>query len=136
MLVDDGIFLIKYWFSVSDKEQAKRFEARIDDPLKQWKLSETDLYSRSRWTDYSRAKDEMFIHTDIPEARWNVVPSDIKKNARINCISHLLTQVPYEKVKQERVKLPKRQSREGYERPPEDLYSYVPDRAKQLLDED
>jgi polyphosphate kinase 2 len=134
MLVDDGIILVKYWFSVSDEEQAKRFEARIDDPLKQWKLSTTDLYSRSHWVDYSRAKDEMFKHTDIPEARWHVVESDIKRNARINCISHLLSTVPYERIEQKRVKLPKVQDGEGYERPPEDLYAYVPDAAAELLE--
>ena len=100
MLVDDGIILLKYWFSVSDEEQAKRFEARIDDPLKQWKLSPMDLDSRSHWVDYSRAKDVMFKHTDIPEARWHVVESDDKRNARINCISHLLASIPYEPIEQ------------------------------------
>ena len=135
MLVDDGIVLLKYWFSVSEKEQAKRFEARIDDPLKQWKLSPTDLYSRSHWVDYSRAKDEMFIHTDIPEARWHVVESDVKRNARINCISHVLKSIPFEHEEQPRVKLPKVQKDEGYERPPEDLYAYVPDVAAKLIKE-
>ncbi len=133
MLVDDGIILIKYWFSVSDKEQEKRFEARIDDPLKQWKLSPMDLESRSRWVDYSRAKDEMFVHTDTQEAPWHVVESDVKKNARINCISHLLAAVPYVAKKGKRVKLPKRQDEAGYERPPEDLYTRVPDVAAELL---
>ena len=94
MLVDDGIILVKYWFSVSDEVQEKRFKARIDDPLKPWKLSPMDLEARSRWVDYSRAKDEMFVHTDIPEAPWHVVESDIKRNARINCISHLLSPGP------------------------------------------
>jgi polyphosphate kinase 2 len=135
MLVDDGILLIKYWFSVSEEQQEKRFEARIDDPLKQWKLSTTDLESRSRWVDYSRAKDEMFVHTDIPEARWHVVESAIKKNARINCISHLLDQIPYESKKAKKIKLPKKQGDDGYERPPEELYDYVPDVAAQLLDD-
>ncbi len=133
MLVDDGIILIKYWFSVSGKEQARRFEARIGDPLKQWKLSPTDLYSRSHWVEYSRAKDEMFIHTDIPEARWHVIESDIKRNARINCISHLLTTVPYESLEYEQVKLPKVQSDDEYTRPPEDLYAKVPDVAARML---
>ena len=133
MLVDDGIVLLKYWFSVSEEEQKRRFEARIDDPLKQWKLSPIDLKSRTRWVDYSRAKDEMFVHTDIPECRWNVVESEIKRNARINCISHLLDHVPYETTKPKRVKLPKRQADAGYERPPETLYSYVPDVAAELL---
>jgi len=135
MLVDDGIILVKYWFSVSEEEQARRFEARIDDPLKQWKLSATDLYSRSRWVDYSRAKDEMFKHTDIPEARWHVVESDIKRNARINCISHLLATIPFEPVERERVELPPVQVDEGYERPPQDLYAYVPDVAARLIEE-
>jgi polyphosphate kinase len=136
MLVDDGILLVKYWFSVSEAEQAKRFEARIDDPLKQWKLSTTDLYSRSHWVDYSRAKDEMFVHTDIPEARWHIVESDHKRNARINCISHLLATIPYEPTEQKPVKLPKVQKDAGYRRPPEDLYAYVPDVAARLLEDE
>jgi len=133
MIVDDGIVLLKYWFSVSDKEQEKRFKARIDDPLKQWKLSPMDLQSRSRWVDYSRAKDEMFVHTDTHEAPWHVVESDVKRNARINCISHLLATIPYEHSSEDKVKLPKRQDDEGYERPPEDLYNRVPDVAAELL---
>jgi polyphosphate kinase 2 len=134
MLVDDGIILLKYWFSVSDKEQARRFEARIDDPLKQWKLSPTDLYSRSHWVDYSRAKDVMFKHTDIPEARWHVVESDMKRNARINCIAHMLKSIPWKGAEQQRVKLPKVQKDSGYVRPPEDLYAYVPDHAGELIE--
>ena len=94
MLVDDGIILIKYWFSVSEKVQEERFKARIDDPLKQWKLSPMDLESRTRWVDYSRAKDEMFVHTDTKESPWYVVESDIKRNARVNCINHLLDDDP------------------------------------------
>ena len=133
MLVDDGIILIKYWFSVSDKEQERRFKARIEDPLKQWKLSPMDLEARSRWVDYSRAKDEMFVHTDTHEAPWNVVESDVKKNARVNCINHLLDQVPYDGRKEKKIKLPKRQDDIGYERPPEDLYTRVPDVAAELL---
>ena len=133
MLVDDGIVLVKYWFSVSDAEQERRFEARIDDPLKRWKLSPMDLESRNRWVEYSRAKDEMFVHTDIPEAPWNVVESDIKRNARINCISHLLTVVPYEGIEAERVKLPKRQDDTGYVRAPRDTNRYVPDASAELL---
>jgi polyphosphate kinase 2 len=135
MLVDDGIILLKYWFSVSEEVQAERFEARIDNPLKRWKLSTTDLYSRSHWVDYSRAKDEMFRHTDIPEARWHVVESDHKRNARINCISHLLSYIPYEPVEQEQIELPEVQEDAGYVRPPEDLYAYVPDVAARLIDE-
>ena len=133
MLVDDGLILVKYWFSVSDEEQERRFEARIDDPLKQWKLSPIDLEARSRWVDYSRAKDEMFVHTDIPEAPWHVVESDIKRNARINCISHLLSVIPYEKREPEPIELPERQSDAGYVRPPRDAYTYVPDAAAALM---
>ena len=133
MLIEDGIILIKYWFSVSEDEQERRFAARIDDPLKRWKLSTTDLESRTRWVDYSRAKDEMFVHTDIPECRWNVVDSTIKRNARVNCIAHLLSQVPYETEKRKRIEMPKKQSDQGYRRPPEELQQFVPDWAAKLL---
>ncbi len=135
MLVDDGIILLKYWFSVSDEEQEKRFRARIDDPLKNWKLSPMDVESQKRWVEYSKAKDEMFEYTDLPPAPWNVVESDVKRNARINCISHLLSQVPYEKRQVEHIKLPKRQSDPGYRRPPRDVNNYVPDAAAKLLAE-
>jgi polyphosphate kinase 2 len=134
LLVEDGIRLFKYWFSVSDEEQEKRFEKRVDDPMRRWKLSETDLYSRTKWVDFSRAKDEMFVHTDIPEAPWFVVPSDDKKAARINCIAHLLSQIPWEPKPLPDVKIPKRQSDEGYVRPPRDLYTYVPDHAADLIE--
>jgi polyphosphate kinase len=134
MLIDDGIILIKYWFSVSNEVQEERFEARIDDPLKTWKLSDMDLASRKLWADYSRAKDEMFVHTDTGESPWHVVESDIKRNARINCISHLLDQIPYEAKKPKKVKLPKPKDDGGYERPSEDLYTYVPDVAAELQD--
>jgi polyphosphate kinase 2 len=133
MLVDDGIILVKYWFSVSDDEQERRFRSRIEDPLKQWKLSPMDLESQARWADYSRAKDEMFVHTDNPESPWHVVESDIKRNARINCISHLLTEVPYERGEQTKIVLPERQSDQGYIRPPRDTNTYVPDAAAALL---
>src|SRR5436309_445435 len=96
MLVRSGIVLIKYWFSVSDDEQERRFQARVKDPMKRWKLSPMDLKSRERWADYSRAKDEMFAHTDIKQAPWYVVNADIKRHARLNCISHLLSMIPYE----------------------------------------
>jgi polyphosphate kinase 2 len=96
MLIREGIILIKYWFSVSEEEQEKRFQARMKDPLKRWKLSPMDLEARSRWIEYSRAKDEMFEHTDIPQAPWYVVNADVKKHARLNCIAHLLKQVRYE----------------------------------------
>ena len=134
LLVEDGIHLLKYWFSVSDEEQERRFEARVDDRMRRWKLSETDLFSRTRWVDYSRAKDEMFVHTDIPEARWCIVPADDKRSARINCISHLLSKVPYQEKKLPKIQIPERQSDEGYVRPPRDLYTYVPDHAASLID--
>jgi polyphosphate kinase len=111
-LVDDGIKLIKYWLEVSDEEQKRRFEARITDPLRQWKLSPTDLCSRSRWFDYSRARDVMFEATDTKFAPWYIVPSDDKRRARLNCIHHLLGLIPYKKVPREKVKIPKR-SKEG-----------------------
>jgi polyphosphate kinase len=136
MLVDDGIHLVKYWFSVSDEEQERRFRARIDDPLKQWKLSPMDLESQRRWVDYSRAKDEMFVHTDIPEAPWYVVESEIKRNARINCISHLLSLIPYVKEESAKVQLPMRQTDTGYVRPPRETNHYVPDTAAALLARD
>jgi polyphosphate kinase len=132
LLVGDGIHLIKYWFSVSDEEQARRFEARIDDRMRRWKLSATDLYSRTRWVDYSRAKDEMFVHTDIPEAPWFVVPADDKRRARINCLAHLLSQIPYEASDPEAIEIPRRQPDQGYVRPPTDVYTYVPDHAGSL----
>ena len=111
-VVDDGITLIKYWLEVSDEEQKRRFEARITDPLRQWKLSPTDLCSRSRWFDYSRARDMMLEATDTEFAPWYIVPSDDKRRARLNCISHLLSLIPYKKVSRNKVKLPKR-SKEG-----------------------
>ena len=135
MLVDDGIILVKYWFSVSDAEQERRFKARLDDPLKQWKLSPMDVESQARWVDYSRAKDELFVHTDNPESPWHVVESDIKRNARINCITHLLTMVPYERAQSDRIKLPPRQSDVGYIRPPRDTNNYVGDAAAELIAE-
>lgn len=133
MLVDEGIILVKYWFSVSDDEQERRFQSRIDDPLKQWKLSPMDLESQARWVDYSRAKDEMFVHTDIPESPWHVVESNIKRNARINCISHLLSEIPYERGEKLKIEVPERQSDKGYVRPPRDTNTYVPDAAATLL---
>ncbi|HMA47794.1 MAG TPA: polyphosphate kinase 2 [Frankiaceae bacterium] len=133
LLVEDGLILIKYWFSVSDEEQERRFQARIDDPLKTWKLSPMDLESRRRYVDYSRAKDEMFVHTDIPEAPWWVVEADDKRTARINCLSHLLSQVPYVPPPATKVHLPPRQPDGGYVRPPRDTQNYVPDRAAALV---
>ena len=108
MLIEDGIILIKYWFSVSDEEQERRFQARVADPMRRWKLSPMDLKSRERWVEYSRAKDEMFRYTDIKQAPWYVVDADDKKRARLNCIHHLLQQIPYEDVTPAPLKLPPR----------------------------
>ena len=132
MLIEDGIMLRKYWFSVSDKQQEKRFKSRLTDPMRRWKLSPTDLESLTKWEEYSRAKDEMFVHTDIPEARWNVVESEDKKRARINMIAHLLNSVPYEKVEREKLKLPKRPASTGYQRTARNLQLEVPDHASRL----
>jgi len=113
-IVDDGILLIKFWMEVSDEEQKRRFEARINDPLRQWKLSPTDLCSRSRWFEYSRARDMMLKATDTKFAPWYIVPSDDKKRARLNCISHLLGLIPYKKLPPKKVKLPKRSTQGAY----------------------
>jgi polyphosphate kinase 2 len=134
MLIDDGIILRKYWFSVSDGEQLKRFRSRLSDPVRQWKLSPMDLESIHRWEDYSRAKDEMMAHTDVPESPWFVVESDSKKNARLNMISHLLSTIPYVDVPHDKVVLPERPPASGdYVRPPRELANYVPDHVAQLL---
>ncbi len=134
LLAEDGIMLHKYWFSVSDEEQERRFKDRLGNPMKQWKLSPMDLESISRWEDYSRAKDQMVVHTDIPEARWHVVESDDKRSARINMIAHLLSVVPWEPVEPPKLKLPKRPPSTGYIRPPRDESGYVPDHAASLRD--
>ncbi len=127
MLVRSGIILLKYWFSVSDEEQEHRFQSRLKEPHKRWKLSPMDLESRKRWQEYSRAKDDMFSHTDIKQAPWWVVKSDIKKHARINCISHLLSQIPYKDLTPEPIELPEREKAEGYVRPPMSDQTFVPD---------
>jgi polyphosphate kinase 2 len=127
MLQRSGIILLKYWLSISDEEQERRFKARIKDPSKQWKLSPMDIEARARWVDYAEAKDEMFAYTDTRQTPWYVVDTDSKKTARLNLISHLLDQVPYEPVKQKKVKLPPRQER-SYVRPPADSQTYVPTR--------
>src|SRR6476660_9431614 len=133
MLIDDGILLTKYWFSVSDEQQRLRFQERIDDPTKRWKLSPMDLESRSHYVDYSRAKDEMFVYTDLPESPWFVVEADDKRRARLNCIAHLLSRVPYEdRTEKHPPKLPRRQSEGGYRRPPVDSQTFVPDHAARL----
>ncbi len=127
MLVRSGIILIKYWFSVSDEEQEKRFQSRLEEPHKRWKLSPMDLESRSRWIEYSKAKDQMFAHTDIKQAPWYVVNSDIKKHARLNCIAHLLSLIPYEDLTPEPIELPKRDDSSGYVRPPMSDQTFVPE---------
>lgn len=134
MLVEDGIILRKYWFSVSDEEQIKRFESRRNDPLRRWKLSPMDLQSITRWEDYSRAKDAMFIHTDTPTAPWYTVESEDKKRSRINVISHLLSTIPYEKLEREMPEIPQRPDSDGetYERPAREEFRYVPDVAAKL----
>ncbi len=126
MLIRSGIILIKYWFSVSDEEQERRFQSRIHDPTKRWKLSPMDLESRARWEEYSKSKDEMFAYTDIKQAPWYVVEADNKKRARLNCISHLLTVIPYEDLTPEPIELPPRQERMGYVRPPITDQTFVP----------
>jgi polyphosphate kinase 2 len=127
MLIRSGIILVKYWFSVSDDEQDRRFQARIDDPTKRWKLSPMDLESRTRWIDYSKAKDEMFAHTDTKQSPWFVVNANEKRPARLNTIRHLLSLIPYEEVPQDRIRLPARQSDAGYVRPPLTDQTFVPD---------
>lgn len=127
MLVRSGIQLIKYWFSVSDEEQERRFQRRLQSPTKRWKLSPMDLESRNRWVEYSRAKDEMFAHTDIKQAPWFVVRSDIKKHARINCITHLLSMVAYEDLTPEPMVLGERPPQTGYVRPPLEEQTFVPE---------
>ena len=127
MLLRSGVKVIKYWFSVSDEEQERRFQARLHDPLKRWKLSPMDLESRDRWIDYSRAKDEMFKYTDIKQAPWYVVNADVKKRARLNAISHLLSLFPYEDMSPAPMELPPRADNEGYVRPPLDDQTFVPE---------
>jgi polyphosphate kinase 2 len=126
MLVRSGIQLIKYWFSVSDAEQERRFQRRNHDPMRRWKLSPMDLEARIKWVEYSRAKDAMLMYTDIDEAPWYVVNADIKRHARLNCISHLLSLIPYEDLTPEPVELPPRQQDPGYQRPPITNQRWVP----------
>jgi len=133
LLVEDGILLRKYWFSVSDIEQQTRFRSRLEDPMRRWKLSPMDLESITRWEDYSRAKDEMFIHTDIPEAPWYVVDSADKRRARINMIAHLLSTLAYHDVQRRPLELPPRPASQGYVRAPRESQTFVPDHAGELL---
>jgi polyphosphate kinase 2 len=127
MLVRSGVKLIKYWFSISDEEQEERFQSRIKDRTKRWKLSEMDVQSRANWVDYSKAKDIMFAHTDIKQAPWYVVNADDKKRARLNCINHLLSLIPYEDIPPEEVVLPSRQREVGYVRPPIEDQNFIPE---------
>ena len=127
MLVRSGIKVIKYWFSVSDDEQERRFQKRLKTPTKRWKLSPMDLESRKRWVDYSKAKDDTFAHTDIKQAPWYVVKSDVKKHARLNCITHLLNQIPYEDLTPDPIVLEERPPKTGYVRPPMEDQTFVPD---------
>lgn len=127
MLIRSGIILLKYYFSVSNEEQEKRFQARINDITRRWKLSPMDLASRSKWVEYSKAKDEMFKYTDTKQSPWYVVNADDKKKARLNCIRHLLSQIPYEDLTPEQIVLPPRQADDGYVRPPMTDQTFVPD---------
>jgi polyphosphate kinase 2 len=128
MLLRSGVTLIKYWFSVSDAEQERRFQRRLQDPTRRWKLSPMDLKSRERWVEYSKAKDEMFHFTDTKQTPWYVVQADDKRKARLNCISHLLSQIPYQDLTPEPIKLPPRRDDGGYVRPPMSEQTFVPDR--------
>jgi polyphosphate kinase 2 (PPK2 family) len=116
-MIDSGIILIKYWLEVSEEEQAKRFDERNNDPRKIWKLSPMDLEAQARWYDYSRARDAMFAATDTSESPWFVVPSDDQRRARLNCIAHMLSLIPYKKVPREKIKFPKRQAKANYQEP-------------------
>nr|WP_163752097.1 polyphosphate kinase 2 [Mycolicibacterium helvum] len=133
MLIDDGIIVRKYWFSVSDDEQLRRFKSRRNDPLRRWKLSPMDLESVYRWEDYSRAKDEMMVHTDLPTSPWIVVESDDKKHARLNMMAHLLASINYEEVPHPPVELPKRPLIGNYQRPSREVSTYVDDHVSTLL---
>jgi len=128
MLVRSGIILLKYWFSVSDEEQEKRFRSRIKDPIKRWKFSPMDLESRAKWLEFSKAKDMMFAHTDTKQVPWYVVNGDNKKKARLNCISHILSKIPYKKMDMEPIELPPLPEYEGYVRPPIDYQTFIPEK--------
>ncbi len=128
MLVRSGTIVLKYWFSVNDEEQERRFKNRIKNPLKRWKFSPMDLESRSRWMEYSKAKDSMFAHTDTKQVPWYVVNADNKKKARLNCISHVLSKIPYESSDLKPVELPELPSDKGYVRPPLDYQTFVPEK--------
>jgi polyphosphate kinase 2 len=124
--VNSGIVLIKYWLEVTEEEQQRRFESRINDPRKIWKLSPMDVKAHGRWYDYSRARDDMLAATDTPYAPWYIVDSNDQRRARLNCISHLLSLIPYKEIKRDKIKLPKRQKRKGYEEPRNRSYKHIP----------
>ena len=126
MLLSDGIHLIKYWFSVSDNEQEKRFQERVNNPMKNWKLSPMDLEARNRWVEYSKAKDTMFEYTDLKDSPWWVVDGDEKRRARLNCIHHLVSQFDYSDIKKEKLELSERQTAVDLQRPPIDSQRFVP----------
>ncbi len=132
MLIDDGMVLRKYWFSVSDVEQERRFRSRLDDPARRWKLSPMDVESITLWEDYSRAKDRMFAHTDLPSSPWFVVESDDKNRARLNVIKHLLDSIPYLHMQPPDIVVPERPAAVGYVRPPRESQRYVPDHASTI----
>ena len=127
MLIRSGIILIKYWFSVSDDEQERRFQDRISDPTKQWKISPMDIESRDKWVEYSMAKDKMFSYTDTKQSPWFVVEADDKRRARLNCIHHLLSKIPYEKIEKKHIKLPPLVHDTAYVRPPKGEQTYIPE---------
>ncbi len=127
MLIRSGITLVKYWFSISDDEQEKRFQSRLKEPHKRWKLSPMDLESRTKWEEYSRAKDVMFAHTDTKQSPWFVVNADVKRHARLNCISHFLSMIPYEDLTPKAIALPERTEPKGYVRPPMDYQTFIPE---------
>ncbi|MGZ8802807.1 MAG: polyphosphate kinase 2 [Mycobacterium sp.] len=134
MLIEDGVLLRKYWFSVSDDEQLRRFRSRLKDPMRQWKLSPMDLESVYRWEDYSRAKDQMMVHTDTPLSPWYIVESDVKRHARLNMIAHLLSTIDYYDVEPPKVVLPKKPvASDNYQRPPRELSTYVEDHVATLM---
>ena len=132
LLVQDGILMFKYWFSISHAEQERRFKSRLDDPMRQWKLSPMDREAILRWEDFSRAKDDMFMQTDTAESPWYVVEAEDKRRARINMIAHLLSSIDYTEVRTEQVTLPERPKAVNYTRPPRELFRYVPDHASIL----
>ena len=133
LLIEDGIILRKYWFSISDAEQERRFKSRLNDPMRRWKFSPMDVESITRWEDYSKAKDEMLVHTDLPESPWYIVEADCKRRARLNTIHHFLSSVDYYNAEPPLLTMPQRPKAVGYQRPPRDLNNYVPEFADTLL---